>query len=51
MARGVTKGRPDTGLLAERLRIEGRLKMSAREIFSERAAVHAARRLRKGGAS
>lgn len=51
MARGVMKGRPNPALLAERIRIEGRLRMSAREIFSERAAVHAARRLREGGAS
>lgn len=42
MARGVMKGKPDGPLLRERLRLEGTLKMNAREIFEERAAVHAA---------
>jgi hypothetical protein len=56
MARGIYKGRPHGAVLTERLRIEGRYRMSAREIFDERKAVHAARMARaavakKGGKS
>lgn len=44
MARGVMKGNPQGPLLRERIRLEGTLGMSAREIFAEREAVLAARR-------
>lgn len=44
MARGLLKGNPGPVLATERARIERGLKMSAREIFENRAAVLAARR-------